>query len=270
MKSTDKRLSTTSNGGLKRWCEDLQTVQEQALATRNIQDALRAPTIHHVILQHGAPGALGAAGAIIHQGMDLFAQGRRLTSGMVGMVSEMMVTKYKHESLADLNVFLRKCAAGEYDEGKTYGSLDVPLIMGWFTRYLEEKAIVREQEAEREEHVIEQRMRKDIGNSQVLMDALKTSVDNWNLDTADRREAARRERLKRDLEFTDRLKSEDPANEEVQDVLVRLYQLHEKAGERNMILQECDRRGIDRFAFIERVKNAAPFTPVPLPHGTDQ
>ena len=75
-----------------------------------------------------------------------FDESQRLSPDQCGVVAEAMVDEYKHESLGDVKVFLRKVAMGKYDEGKSYGKLTAMKLMPWFSKYLEEKAIEREKE----------------------------------------------------------------------------------------------------------------------------
>ena len=107
-------------------------------------DAIAAPTMAMVVREHGA-GAVGVAmSAIMQAGMEYFAPGRRMSAGQMMLFAEDLLDRYKHESLADVALFMRNCALSKYDDGEFYNAVDVPRLNKWWKRYLEEKAAERE------------------------------------------------------------------------------------------------------------------------------
>ena len=118
----------------------LPAVQQQALATRKIADALEAPTIRHMVNAF-SPEQVGVAiHAVATLGMEYFGPSRRMNPEQIALFAETIRDEYPHESLADVNVFLLECAKGKYDRGEFYSSVDVPRLLGWWQAYLGDKA----------------------------------------------------------------------------------------------------------------------------------
>jgi hypothetical protein len=125
-----------------------QEVETAITTCSTVKQALSAPTIAMAILGGmSEEELLVRLTAEISRCMELyFDETQRLSPDQCGVVAEMMLDEYKHESLGDIRVFLKKATMGKYDEGKTYGRLTSMKLMPWFGQYLEEKAIEREKQ----------------------------------------------------------------------------------------------------------------------------
>lgn len=123
----------------------------EAMACRSVGVAIAAPTIRQ-LEKHCGSGAVGIElMAIVEKGMELFGQHRRMNAAQIGLFAEEIQSRYPHESLADIALFMRGASMGIYgkkgQEGETFGALDPQRMFVWFREYLEEKAIAREQDA---------------------------------------------------------------------------------------------------------------------------
>lgn len=153
MKIENESLPQKHSGGSGN-LPDRYTAQEariEALACRSVAVALTAPTIRQLERHTNAQVVGVELMAVIENGQQLFGAHRRMSSAQVGLVAEEIQSRYPHESLADIALFMRGASMGLYgkkgQEGETFGALDPQRLFIWFSEYLEEKAIAREQEA---------------------------------------------------------------------------------------------------------------------------
>ncbi len=87
---------------------------------------------------------------VLQRGMEMFSHNRRMDDVALNAFALQLLDDYPHESLADINVFIRRAAIGTYDQGEFYANVDGARLGGWWRRYLEEKAEARERAARRE------------------------------------------------------------------------------------------------------------------------
>lgn len=211
---------------------DLAVVQQQAIACRTMADAIAAPTMAMVVREHGA-GAVGVAmSAIMQAGMEYFAPGRRMSAGQMMLFAEDLLDRYKHESLADVALFMRNCALSKYDDGEFYNSVDVPRLNKWWKRYLEEKAAEREVIGERAEHEQEQMAKGMIANIPGLKQAVREFTIDARLKASEDGAIARMRKLEEHIPMM--------SDDELRDA----YKLYTTAQERSLILREADKRGL--------------------------
>lgn len=225
---SSRQLSSASGTGRT----DLAVVQQQAMACRTMADAIAAPTMAMVVREHGA-GAVGVAmSAIMQAGMEYFAHGRRMSAGQMMLFAEDLLDRYKHESLADVALFMRNCALSKYDDGEFYNSVDVPRLNKWWKRYLEEKAAERELIGERWEHEQEQMAKGMIANIPGLKQAVREFTIDARLKAAEEGAIERMRRLEEQLPKM--------SVDELRDA----YRLHTGAKERSAIIRDAQRRGL--------------------------
>lgn len=225
---SSRQLSSDSGTGRT----DLAVVQQQAMACRTMADAIAAPTMAMVVREHGA-GAVGVAmSAIMQAGMEYFAPGRRMSAGQMMLFAEDLLDRYKHESLADVALFMRNCALSKYDEGEFYNSVDVPRLNKWWKRYLEEKAAEREVIGERAEHEQEQMAKGMIAN----IPGLKQAVREFTIEA--RLKAAQEGAVERLRRLEDQLPK--MSDNELRDA----YRIYIAAQERSAIIRDAHRRGL--------------------------
>ena len=97
-------------------------------------------TMHALAKAHGQAQVLAEAAVIIAQGMEFFAVGRSLNGSQINLLVEMILEDYPHETLSDIALFMRRAVKGDFEEGKTFGALDVPTMIRWWRLHLDEKA----------------------------------------------------------------------------------------------------------------------------------
>ncbi len=93
---------------------------------------------------HDEQSIINEAAFIVSRGMELFDAKRRMSDEHVGLFAAQIAEDFKHESLADLNVFMRGASMSKYDGGEFYSSIDMPRLNKWWRQYLDEKAAARE------------------------------------------------------------------------------------------------------------------------------
>lgn len=127
---------------------DLPAIVSAAGQCRTIQQALADPhTLRSVEAIHGRAAVVVETSAAITAAMGYFAVGRALNPIQITLLAETLLEQYPHETMSDVALFLRRAALGEFDEGKTYGALDVPTALRWWRQYLSDKAEAMEREA---------------------------------------------------------------------------------------------------------------------------
>jgi len=165
-----------------------------ALACRTIEAALDQPTMHNLATHFGGmqPVIIQAA-AIIEKGMEYFGA-RRMTIAQVSIFAEEIATQFRHETLADLNVFLRKSAMSTYDGGEFYSTVDIPRLSKWWTLYLGDKADERERVERQRAKTLTAGTLTAISSNKMI-EGLNQIITNRNADQNERSTIARREKL---------------------------------------------------------------------------
>lgn len=257
MEITHSRSLQRQNAALQSVPETMAVAYETAVACRTADQALAAPTMHQLIKAFDYKQVFGSACAIVTGSMLHFAANRRLEPGQVSTFAEQVLEDFTHESLADLSVFMRRAAMGNYDEGETYGALDIPRMGKWWRLYLTEKSEARER-AEREAANVAQREAEFvIGNIPGLSDAVAQSV----LDNEERKyEDARRRRMARlALQFKF-MTDED---------LRASYVKYKDADTRSVILEQAKERGLLSASMNEAVRRGEEEARAEAQHLTD-
>lgn len=113
------------------------------MACATIKEALEQPTLNQLVKHAGHFAVVAEVAVVIEKGMEAFAMQRRLSPDHVMMWAKILVEDWKHDTLADLAVFLKRAGTGRYDGGEFFASMDVARIGKWWSRYLEEKADAR-------------------------------------------------------------------------------------------------------------------------------
>jgi hypothetical protein len=224
------KLSSTS-GSLSR-VVTLEEAGAQALGVRRIEQALEALPMRSLMVAHGEAPVKVAVTALTMKAMGYFAPAKRMTPEQNTLFAEKILEDYPYESLADVAVFLRGCATGKYDDGKTYGALDVPLLSSWWKRYIEEKVEVRERELRRQQHESSTQMTLSLAKMPQVVEVVK-SVNEKSM--VERKERDYIERI-RHLEAT--------VGKMTDDELRHQYVLRNNADERSIIMREAHRRGL--------------------------
>lgn len=194
---------------------------------------MEQPTMRMIARHFGSRDVVVAQVAVVvTQAMELFAPNRRLSPAMVSMWSEDLLADYPHESIADVNVFLLNAARGKYDEGEFFASVDIPRLNKWWTKYLDEKAIQREIDANRHDDLQGQNAAAIIG----AIPGLSQAVAEFS---AGQREAV--ERMREHTVFTT-LERQLPGM--TTDELRTAWKLYPGAKMRSIIQAEACRRGL--------------------------
>lgn len=169
---------------------------------------------------------------IITEGMQAFAPNRRMTPAMIALWAETLVDDHRHESLADIALFMRRAGTGEFDSGEFYASVDVARISKWWTDYLEKKAEAREN--------LGLSHASDLGG--ITNDDLITGLAKAGFDTTKARLELGRSGIDNRSKRDDRLRADVPLM--TADQLRAAYVVNKDAWARRMILVEADKRGL--------------------------
>lgn len=213
------------------------------MACRTVKDALgpHISTLGALTASHGVERVIAEAYGIVERGMRLVGDKRRMSTEMAAHFADMVVTEYPQESLADLQVFIRGCIDGRWEDGEYYASIDIPRVKGWFAKYLDRKAEAMEERATRTEHELEQGFRGIL-----LIDGVAKAMKEIGAQRQTEREqndkAARLHHLRTHL----------PAMKD--DELRDVWKLYPAADERSLIMQEADTRGLVAKA-LEKITN---------------
>ncbi len=122
----------------------LEACAVAAFQCRTPEQALEQPTLHMMAGAYDTQNVTIAVTQAVHAAMAYFAPAKRLTPQQIDLFAEEVMNDYRHETLADVHVFMRKAAVGSFDNGDTYGALDVPRLGAWWRQYLDNKAEARE------------------------------------------------------------------------------------------------------------------------------
>ena len=256
-----------------------------ALACATIKEALEQPTLNQLVNHAGHFAVVAEVAVVIEKGMDAFAMQRRLSPDHVMLWAKILVEDWKHDTLADLVLFLKGAGTGKYDGGEYYASMDVARIGRWWAKYLEEKADARAilhmglvhqpdpWEALADELSALLRTRGDRkaeaeeAERERVLRAQMAELDKRRLETADRwrklRMALKSDRKPIDNKSAehDRLRREVPIM--TADDLRAAWKKYTDAWSRRVILQEANHRGLveaylrDRFPIEEPGKAEA-------------
>lgn len=230
-----------------------QEALKTALSIRTINEALTQPTINQVAKVHGVDQVVSLITVAVTQGMLYFNESRRLQPPAISLMAQTVMDEYPHESLADINVFMRGAALGKYGQeddhgnivkqGETYGQLDVERMMVWFRQYLGQKADTLEQAGRTEERKPYEEATKhlmELGvNNEDLREAIATIGHGESQSMIEGR-------LRRYL----------PAMTD--DQLREQWKKHPTAGARSLIYAEAKSRGLAQKAMEEALEKVEP------------
>lgn len=113
------------------------------MACATIKEALEQPTLDQLVNHAGHFAVVAEVAVVIEKGMEAFSMQRRLSPDHVMLWAKILVDDWKHDTLADLVLFLKGAGTGKYDGGEFFASMDVARIAKWWSKYLEEKADAR-------------------------------------------------------------------------------------------------------------------------------
>ena len=220
----------------------LPQLKAEALAARTPAQALEAPTIASIAKAYGIANVATEVHAIATAGMQYFAPGRRMTPEQIELFVDAIVEEYPHESLADINVFIRACAKSKYDRGEFFAAVDVPRLMGWWREYLGEKA----DERERVERQRRSELQKASNEALAAVPDLPSMIDRIANERA-ARDRAESERMSL-AKLRDRVKMY--TNEQLRDTWKDWG-----AEGRSILVKEADRRGLLKAAMDKATKD---------------
>ena len=127
---------------------------EQAIADQS--------TIFALVRAEGSGPVIAQTAVLVTKSMEYFAPGRRMNAMQCNLMAETIAEKYPQETLSDVALFIRRASLGEFEEGKTFGALDIGTMLRWWRIHLEEKSAQMEIQADRNEHLLEQGMKTAI------------------------------------------------------------------------------------------------------------
>jgi cytochrome P450 len=169
---------------------------------------------------------------MITRSMGYFAAGRALNSLQITLLAETLLEDFPHETLSDVALFLRRAAKGEFEDGKTFGAMDIPTVLRWWRSYLDEKAQQVERDAQREK---DERGR-DTVQALGKVKGLKELVDKMAADREERRnEEDKAARIHRLREGVGKMSEQELRDQ---------WALRPYADERSIIHAEAARRGM--------------------------
>lgn len=191
------------------------------------------PTVTVLARSFGREPVVVEAAWIVSQAMPMFSESRRMNVNAIALFADELFNQYPHETLGDLNVFMRNAAMGRYgkkEQGKTFGALDCELLFLWFTEYLEDKALARERDADAM-IAAEKRQAMEIAmNIPNLSEAVKATTEQARLAKT---EAEQRRRIAHLEKYCPSM---------TDDQLREAWGIYTKAKERAIILREADHR----------------------------
>lgn len=205
----------------------MQRAQECRSIAQAIEDTC---TLRVMAKAHGMGAVVIEASAVITRAMGYFAPGRALTPLQVTLLAETLLEQYPNETMSDVALFLRRAALGEFESGKTYGALDVPMALRWWRHHLEQKAEAMELALKAEDAQAE-----ETGRGLLALPGVREAVAAMaSKAKEERREAdaiARMKRLKAELPKMDR------------DQLRMAWKIYNRPNERALIQQQAARSG---------------------------
>ncbi len=117
----------------------------------SIQDTFSEPNIRSVFKgDHGGIG-FSVVNVLVTRFIDSFAFSNKMSASQIEMLTVDCLENFSYESLQDIILFFKMARSGKF--GSTHRSPDNNLIFGeWFPKYLEEKAMIREQNYDRQKN----------------------------------------------------------------------------------------------------------------------
>lgn len=212
---------------------ELTQAIEIAQQCRSLAEAIADPvTLRALERLNGRPMVVVQTSAMVTRSMGYFAAGRALSSLQIALFAETLVEDYPHETLSDIALFLRMAAKGEFEDGKTFGALDIPTVLRWWRAYLERRIQDQERGMEAEKQARGRETVQALGAVPGLKEmAAKMAAER----AAERKEADKAERLAYLRENVGRMQEEELRNE---------WTLRPYADERAILQAEAARRGM--------------------------
>tara|TARA_R110002020_G_scaffold318905_10_gene534577 strand:- start:6370 stop:7014 length:645 start_codon:yes stop_codon:yes gene_type:complete len=117
----------------------------------SIQDTFSEPNIRSVFKgDHGGVG-FSVVNILVTRFIDSFAFSNKMSPDQIEMLTVDTLENFSYESLQDIILFFKMARSGKF--GNTHRSPDNNLIYGeWFPKYLEQKALIREQNYDKEKN----------------------------------------------------------------------------------------------------------------------
>jgi hypothetical protein len=163
---------------------------EEGLAVRTIDAAIKAPTLAMAIKEIGEQDTYIVLTAAVFKGVLYFTPEVQPDPDQVTLFADYIYDQHKLEGLADLSVFFRKAAMGDFGEtdekgktrnkGKTFGRLDAKKLKEWWMQYLDQKIARMEDQAK---YYGNDKMRDLFGN-EVLAPIMKEAVQQQRSERA--------------------------------------------------------------------------------------
>lgn len=126
---------------------------QHALEVRTHTEALAGAPISALVKEHGFEPVQHAVQAGVAMAMMAYAPARRMSGEQIVMFCTEIMNEYPYESIADVRLFCRYAATSSFDDGKTFGAIDVPMMLRWWRQHLVNKVealeVARKSEAQR-------------------------------------------------------------------------------------------------------------------------
>jgi hypothetical protein len=113
-----------------------------------IADSIQAPTLKVLEKQYGKDDLATLVSFMILQTARFFNLGNNLSEEQALETAYLMLQNYPHETIEDFTLMFREAKKGKY--GELYNRLDGQIIFKWMEKYLEEKAIYREKQHQKQ------------------------------------------------------------------------------------------------------------------------
>lgn len=176
---------------------------EQGLSARTVDAAIKAPTLAMAIKELGEQDTYVVLTAAVAKCVLYFTPEVQPDPDQVTLFADYLFDNHKLEGLADVGVFFRKAALGDFGEqdehgrvknkGKTFGRLDAKKLKDWWIQYLDYKVSKMEEQAKRYGN---EQFQTLFGN-EVLAGMMKDGVAHAQATRAENDKAARLDRLRR-------------------------------------------------------------------------
>jgi len=187
-------------------------------------------TLRLLARTHGEAPVLIQSAAMVTQAMEYFAPGRRMSAMQCNLMAETLMERYPHETLSDIALFIRRAAMGDFEDGKTFGALDIPTMMRWWRQHLEAKAGAMENA-----HKAEDAGAEEAGKALLGLKGVREAVEAMN----EKARAAKRE--ERELARMERLTKALPCM--TLEALRDAWKVYDRPTERAMIQAQAARVG---------------------------
>lgn len=147
-----------------------------------IADSIQAPTLKVLEKQYGKDDLATLISFMILQTARFFNLGNNLSEDQSLETAYLMLQNYPYETIEDFTLMFREAKKGKY--GELYNRLDGQIIFKWMEKYLEEKAIYREKQHQKQKTAIpvkEPDLMKIVtgesNNKKTVAEALKKAID---------------------------------------------------------------------------------------------